>query len=449
MFNQLNRDWLSADNKFLRNLGWLGVSEAVVRITRLLTAVVLARVLGPLEFGVAALVLTVNELIRVFSRNGIGAKIIQCNEQDLEPTCNTAYRLNVVFCLLMFVGQVLIAYPLAAWYQTPELIPMLQVLAFTYLLMPLGMVQAALVQREQRLKSVAMIDGGQVVTDNILTAVLALTGLGAWAIVLPKFLTSPIWVLGYRQAHHWRPSRPVFQFGLWRDVLRFGRQYLSIEVLKTARLNLDNLLIARLLGVEALGIYYFARNAGLGFSLTLINAVNSALYPNLCEVRSDLSLLRRRFIKNLKQIAMVVVPLLLAQASLAVIYVPIVFGEHWAHAVPILAMLCLSAIPRAFAESASALMLATGNIRRDMYWNIGFTVLFVIAVALAATVSLVAVAITILSLFVITNPIYSVWAFRLVFNGTKFARTGGLSKSQTSLQSISHNTHRGGVYATQ
>ncbi len=439
MFKSLSARWLSAENLFLRNLSWLGASEIFVRLTRLLTAVVLARMLDPIAFGVAALVLTINELIMVFSRNGIGAKIVQSDDASLEQICNTAYRLNMVFCSLMFIVQVLIAYPLAAWYETPELVSMLQVLALTYLLMPFGMVQAAMVQREQRLKSAAMINGGQVAVDNVLTALLALLGLGAWAIVLPKFLTAPLWVFGYRKAYLWQPSGDVKNIALWRDVLKFGRNYLSIEVLKSARLNLDNLIIGRLLGMEALGIYYFARNAGLGFSLTLINAVNSALYPNLCQVSSDLTLLKKRFYKNLKQVSFVVVPLLLAQAGLAFFYVPIVFGEQWTHAIPLLAVLCLSAIPRAFAESASALMLATERLRADLIWQMVFTVFLISSIAVAATTSLMFVATTMLVVFAVTNPLYLIYAWRSTFSSLNEHAVEGRSGK------LSHS-RRGGAY---
>lgn len=406
-------------NPFLRNIGWLGVSEVFVRITRLLTAVVLARLLDPLTFGLAALVLTINELIKVFSRNGIGAKIIQCEESELTQVCNTAYRLNIIFCLVLFVLQCGLAYPLADWYDTPKLVPMLQILAVTYLLMPFAMVHAALVLRQQNLKSAAIINGGQVAVDNVLTAVLALLGLGAWAIVLPKFLTAPIWVMGYRKAIAWSPSGAVFSLTLWREVLEFGRYYLSIEVLKTARLNLDNMIVGRLLGMEALGIYYFARNAGLGFSLTLINAINSALYPNLCEVRTNLSRLNERFNANVKKILFIAFPLILAQASLAFLYVPIVFGEHWAHAIPILSLLCLSAIPRALSESASALMLSTDRIRGDFVWNVSFTIAFVVCVFIAAQLSILSVAIAILCLYLISNPLYFFYAKHLCLGSEK------------------------------
>lgn len=430
MFDKLRNSLVKPENTFLRNLGWLGVSEIVVRLTRLVTAIVLARMLDPIAFGLAALVLTVNELIRVFSRNGIGAKIVQCDESELEQICNTAYRLNMLFCTVLFLLQCGLAYPLAYWYDTPELITMLQVLSLTYLLMPFAMVHASLVQRQQNLKSVAMIDGGQVAVDNIITAILAIAGLGAWAIVLPKFLTAPIWVLGYRKAIKWTPSGPVFSVTMWREVLEFGRYFLSIEVLKTARLNLDNMIIGRLLGMEALGIYYFARNAGLGFSLTLINAVNSALYPNLCELSSNQPALKERFNSNVKRISIIVLPLLLAQASLAFWYVPIVFGEQWVHAIPVLALLCLSAIPRAFSESASALMLATGRIRGDFVWNISFTIVFITCVSIAAGISLLAVASTILFLYVITNPMYFIYVWRTSF-GSVEANSKNIKEAST------------------
>ena len=404
------------ESKFLKGLGWLGASEVLVRVTRLVTAIVLARMLGPTEFGVAALVITVNELIRVFNRNGISAKIIQCDEIELETICNTAYRVNFIFCFILFFLQIGLAYPIATWYELPQLVPMLQVLALTYLLMPFGLVHAALVQREQNMKSAALIDGGQVAVDNVITAILALLGFGAWAIVLPKFLTSPIWVLGYRKAISWTPTNGILFFEQWRNVFSFGKYYLGIESLKAVRLNIDNLIVGRLLGVEALGVYYFAKNAGLGFSLTLTNSINTALYPNLCEVKNNHEKLASRFATNLKQIAIIVIPILGLQAGLAFWYVPIVFGQHWMHAIPVLSLLCLSAVPKAFAESASALMMANERIKMDFKWNLVFTLSFVLAIALSATQSIEYVAGAYLLVFLLCCPLYTVWTWRINFS---------------------------------
>jgi len=403
------------NNKFICNLGWLGCSEFIVRLTRLLTAIILARVLDPITFGVAALVLTINEMVKVMNQNGISAKIVQCKSEELEQICNTAYRVNLILCTSLCAIQCLIAYPLADFYQTPQLIPMLQVLALVYLIMPFGMVQSALIKRQQKLKIRAIIDGGQVSIDNILTALLALCGLGAWAIVLPKFLTAPYWLFGYRRAIKWQPRGKLLDFTSFGQLFTFARYFLSIEFLKTARLNLDNLIIGRILGMEVLGLYYFARNAGLGFSLSLCNAINNALFPNLCEKASDKSKLKKGLSQNLMIIAVIVIPLICLQAFLAPWYVPLIFGEKWTSAIPILMMLCLSAIVRPFAEGASSLLIATNKIDIDLKWQVMFTLIFLLTVFTTSLFDIYAVAAGILIIYTISHPLYLVYAWRKIF----------------------------------
>lgn len=404
---------MKSSSQFLRNLGWLGLSEAGVRLTRLVTAIILARTLDPVTFGIAALVLTIYELIHVFNRNGIGAKIVQCDDSELNTIVNTAYRLGFIICISLFFIQCLAAYPIADAYDEPSLVPMLQTLALVYLMMPFGLVQNALVKRREQMGTVALINGIQVGTDNLITAGFALLGFGAWAIVLPKLLVAPIWVLGYRRAITWQPSGSLLNFTGTREILGFGRYFLGIELLKTARLNFDNIIIAKFLGIEALGLYYFARNAGLGFSLTLINAMTSALFPNLCAVKSNTNELKERFSSNVKRCALIAIPLISLQVALAPIYVPLVFGSKWEMAIPVLMLLCASAIFRPLGECASVLLMVKDRIDVDFYWNITLTAIFILIVMAAAQFSLLIVATSIALLYLISQPAYLVFVWQL------------------------------------
>ena len=124
------------------------------------------------------------------------------------------------------------------------------------------------------------------------------------------------------------------------------------------------------MSIEALGIYYFAFNAGLGISLGIITSIKSALLPHLCNARDNLSQFRSRYFSSLKTIALVIVPMVLLQSSLAPIYLPIVFGDKWINAIPVLMLICLSAIPRPFADSASQLLLAVDKPEIDLIWNV-------------------------------------------------------------------------------
>lgn len=395
-------------NRFVRNTSWIGLSELMARVSRLLTAVVLARYLSLEEFGIAALALTVHELVKVFNENGIGAKIIQVPEDQLEAVCNTAYRLNWIVCGGLFVLQCLLAFPIAAFYEQPALVWMIIALAFVYLLMPVALVQAFLIQRQNRLKVTALVAGTQVTVDNFLTAILAVAGLGAWAVVIPKLLVAPIWVIGTMRNQHWK-FNPNSGYAHWREILNFGKHVLGVELLKAMRLQLDNLIIGAFLGIEALGIYFFAHNAGLGISLSLTRAFNTALFPHLCESKGDRLEIRKKFFHAQKIIACVLIPVILLQSLLAPWYVPLVFGEKWIPAIPVLLLLCLSAIPRPFGEGASEVMRTIDKPKIDFYWSIIFSFLFIAGIFIGLPWGIVGVAVAILTVHIIGLPAYTYW----------------------------------------
>jgi teichuronic acid exporter len=396
------------NNRFTRNAGWIGISELMSRVSRLLTAVVLARFLEPVEFGVAAIAMTTYELIRVFTQNGIGAKIVQTDDASLETTCNTAYRLNWIVALVLVLIQCLLAFPVSWFYDQASLAWMLILLAGVYLLIPLSQVQVFLIQRQNRFKVIALLSGTQVTVDNILTAVFAVAGFGAWAVVIPKLLVTPIWVFGIRHFQCWRPS-PGAGLAQWRDIFHFGKHVLGAEVLKAIRLHADNLIIGRFLGLEALGVYYFARNAGLGISLSLINSFNTAMLAHFCEARGNVFLLRAKFHASFQTIAMVVSPVILLQCALAPWYVPLVFGEKWIPAIPVLILLCLSAMPRPFGEGASQMMRALNKPDVDFYWSLIFTGLFICAVFAGLSAGVLGVALAVLLVHVLALPAYTFW----------------------------------------
>jgi teichuronic acid exporter len=402
------------DSPFVRNVGWLGGSGAIIRVSRLITTIILARFLSPHDYGLAAIVLTTNEFVRVFTRNGIGIRLIQADEKQLEALAQSAYWLNWAIFIGLFAIQCLAAFPLAWFYRDSSLVVPICGMAFNLLLLPLGMVQAALIQREGRFKAIALTDMLQVCTDNILSAVFAIAGLGMWAIVLPKMLVAPIWVYVILKHHVWRPQGR-FTMARWSELIRFGRSVLGVELLNTLRTNLDYLIVGRFLSIEALGIYYFAFNAGFGISFGIISSIKSALLPHLCDARSDLVQFRLRYQNSLKTIALVIVPLVLLQSFLAPVYVPIIFGQRWIAAVPILILICLSAIPRPFADSASQLLLAVDKPEIDLIWNLIFTGLFTIGLLIGVHWQSVGVATAVLLTHCLFLPLFATWATRYVF----------------------------------
>lgn len=408
-----NRLRAALQSRLLRNMGWSAAAEAMIRVSRLLTAVILARFLMPEDYGLAAIALTTNELVKVLTNTGFGQRIVRATDDELGAVCNTAWRLNWLVCGGLFILQSLVAAPVAWFYGEPRLAWMIAGLGLVYLMMPFGLVQCFLVMRDNRLKINALVSGAQVTCDNLLTAALAVMGLGPWAVVLPKVIVGPIWVIGMRRARCWQPT-PEAGLTHWRDFVGYGRAILGTEIVKTLRLYADRLIIGAALGVEAVGVYYFAFSAGLGISMAFVAAFTLALFPHLCESLSDPAALRRRWTGAVGLCAAVVIPLIGLQAALAPWYVPLVFGERWAGAVPVLALLCLSALPRPFAEGAGQLLRAVGRPEVEMRFNMAFTALYMAAVGIGLPFGLTGVAGAVLAVHLIVLPPYTWWVARTV-----------------------------------
>ena len=395
-----------ASDAFLSGAGWLGMAQVIGRIFRLLTTLIVARLMTPEYFGLAAIALASNEIAHVIARFGTSAYIVQATDKQLVRHKHIANALNWAIGIILFTLQCAAAYPIAIWYGAPELVWPICVLALSYLMMPFGELHGALNQRNNHLDALAKGDIYQAIGDAILTIALAVTGFGVWALILPKVLVVPLWVIPQRRRVKYKAQWPQ-SWKSTRTIVRFGRQVLGVELLTIFRTNIDVLIVGSLLGVNALGVYFFAMNAGLGITRSLLSALSRALYSYLCG-STDNNPIELRFKRGLSLSLLVVIPWVALQASTAQWYVPIVFGSQWVEhgAVPILILFCLAGIPLAFNESASQYLRATGRTQADLRWYLPFTILYTLALLIGVRWGIMGAAASVLLIYWINAPLY-------------------------------------------
>lgn len=408
-------------NRYIRNVGWLGAAELFNRVFRLATTVTLARVFSTEDYGLMAFVYTTFDIASVLTfKHGISAKIIQAEEDQVHTIANTSYWLNWFLCISICLIQCAAAFPIAYFYNNNKLILPLCVSALVYLFFPLFQVNGAIIERENRLKVTAMCNAGQSFVSNILIVVLALLGLGIWSIVFAMLLSTPVWIYFSWKYSSWRPPSK-FSLEGWQEITKFGKNLLGVELLNKLRLNLDYLIVGKYLGVAALGNYFFAFNAGSGITTQITYALNSALFPHLCEVRADNQKLKKQYFDSLKSNAVILIPIVLLQSCLAPFYVPIIFGEKWIPAIPILIMVCLSVIPRSFAWTTTVLLNSVNQTHISLYLDLIFTTIFMAAILLAVNWGIYWVAAAVLLSHLLILPGVGIWSIRRVFlNQPKF-----------------------------
>ncbi len=343
MFNTLSK-WMTLQRlpTFARGMLAYGSAEAATRIVRLGSILIVARQISPTLLGFAALALSLFELVRVLTSVGIGQRIIAAKDYELSAICNAARRLFWAVCLSVMAIQLLVAAIAFSAFHKGEVAAMLAVLSGVYVFMPAGLVQIFLAMRDQRMAATARVAAIQNIADAALTVVLVLMWPSAWAIVLPKLFTAPIWLIEARKTYQWKPSKSIAPAPL-AEFRVFGPAILGSELLAAARIHGDKLLVGALLGTEALGLYYFAFNAGLGITQSFVAACNLVLFPHLAKSRSDQigNEFRYSFILGF----IVLCPIVIAQAALAPYYIPVIFGDNWSQSVPYVALLACAALP--------------------------------------------------------------------------------------------------------
>lgn len=402
-------------SQFLRNVGWLGASELINRIFRLGTTVTLARVFSTEDYGLMAVIYTIFDLVTVFIfKGGIGAKIIQAEENQVATIANTSYWLNWIVCIVLFLVQCLVAWPIAQFYDNNQLILPICVMSLMYLVYPFFLTHCALIERENRLKIIAMCTACQSIVSNIFTVIFALLNMGIWAIVAPMLMALPVWFIFSWKNHEWRPPKS-FSLENWRMIVNYGKNLIGVELLTKLRLNLDYLIVGKFLGVGQLGLYYFAFNAGSGITNNVVNSLMSALFPHLCGARGDRQDLKKRYFKSLKTISLTVIPIVILQSALSPFYVPIIFGEKWVKAIPILILICLSVVPMTFKHAASLLLNSIDQTHISLYFDLIYTIIFALAIFISVQQGILAVAVTVLAINLLFSLTFSIYSSQMIF----------------------------------
>lgn len=364
-----------------------GASELASKLSRLGVVIAVARTLEASEIGIAAAALATGDLLKSLTENGIGQRLIAARAQDLPAMCNRAHQLFWIWGLGLFTVQAALA--ALVWVLTGNMMLALLILVLSgeYLFMPGGLVQTALALRAGRLKQTAAIAGSQAVLANLASIALAFYWPTALALVLPRLLTAPFWLIAMRRLHPWTrvadagmaPVRPFVQFG-WA--------VLGTEIVKTARLHGDKLVIGALLGPEILGLYFMAFNAGLSLATSFSTAFAAVLFPHLCASANRAAALRQALLVSLG----IVAPAVIAQSLAAPIYVPFLLGERWSALAEPVSILCLVAIPTMLWTAAAGWMRADNRAATELGATTILTMALTASTVLTAPFGLTAIA---------------------------------------------------------
>jgi O-antigen/teichoic acid export membrane protein len=329
---------------------------------RVVSLAILARLLGPKDFGLVGMVAVLTGVLNLFRDFGLSAASVQ-HATVTEEQSSTLFWINVLIGMVLFVTASGLAPVVASFYHEPRLYWVTITMASAFVFNAAGNQHSARLQRQMRFTTLSVIDTGSWIVSTVVAIAAAKAGWGFWAlvamaVVLPLTATSAFWI-----ATSWVPLMPRRTAGIG-SMIRFGGTMTFNGLVIYLASNFEKVLLGRYWGAEAIGIY------GRSYQLmriptdTLNGAVGEVAFSALARLQDDPPRLRRYFLKGYSLVLALTLPATAVCGVFANDLIGFLLGPKWTDAAPIFRLLTPTILVFAIANPLSWLLGAIGMVAR-------------------------------------------------------------------------------------
>lgn len=282
----------SAKHTAMRGSFWTLGGYGVSQVIRLVSSLILARLLFPEAFGLMALVNVFMQGLEMLSDLGLGPGIIRAKNGTDPKFLRTAWTIQVVRGFILWLVSCALAYP-AAWFfgrTDPLAAQLAQVLPVAGLMALLGGFSSTALytlnraMQMRRLTALALVP--QVVT-LLVSIAWAWFDRSVWAIVagglagsLTRLVMSHVYNDGPRDGFGWDPAAA-------RELQAFGRWVFLSTVVSFLASNLDRVVLGRLLTLGELGLYSIGMTFARVATQVATRLTNTVVFPLLAKYQDQ------------------------------------------------------------------------------------------------------------------------------------------------------------------
>ncbi len=330
------------------------------RLIGIVSTLILARLLAPDDFGIVAMASLVVLLIDTLLDLGVNAALVQNRTAD-HNDFDTAWTLRIIQSALAALAIGLACAPLAASYFADARVePVLWIMALSVLVAGFENIGIVHFQKNLEFGQEFRFFFYRRVAGFVITLALALLLRSYWAMVFGT-LAGRLVGVGLSYAMH--DFRPRFTLNRLRTLWSFSQWMLVRNLGTYGAQQIDKILVGRRNGAATLGAYNLADDVAAMPVSELLAPIGRVLFPAFVKLADDPPALRRTFMLAFGIQLLVALPAGVGLALVADLAVPLLLGEQWLPAVPLLQILALISVATALTHGSGYLLLALGKVR--------------------------------------------------------------------------------------
>jgi O-antigen/teichoic acid export membrane protein len=354
-------------DRIARSVFWIVWSRGAVQLVSFFSTLVVARLLSPADYGLMALTGVWTFGIAVIAELGLGVAIVQF--PDLE-----ARELNTCFWLIAgtagvgYLALYASAPTIAAWFAVPSLGSVLRVAGLSLALVAIRAVPDGLLRKRLELDRISQGETASVVVAVPVVLGLAWSGAGVWALVAGALVMPLVQSIVSFWFAGWRPGLRIGSRRL-REILRYSLAALGNRVGWAAYQQIDAVVLGKISGNAVLGLYSMAKVLGTLPVDKVSVMANQLALPIMAGLQTDRTAMRDGFLRGLRLVACLTVPLCVGTALVADDLVSIAFTSTWQPMVPLLRVLCLFGLIRSLDNLLPPVLFARYRAAFMCWWT--------------------------------------------------------------------------------
>jgi PST family polysaccharide transporter len=345
----------------MKDVSFIGIAQVAALLLNVGMLAVLSRILTPEDFGIVGLGLTFLTLFYALQDLGIMPAIIQ-RDSRIDESIAVGLYIRLLLAIVLTVTFVALSPVIAFFFENSEIALVVIVMCTNMFVLTAGFSSQTLLTRSLRFSRLAIATIAQSCIMTAASIILALLGFSYWSLILGSVCGSVAYVatlIHYESPH----IRPKLDKQLAKELWDFGRHLLIAVLMTFVLFGVDQMIIAKALGLAALGFYVVATRFGRVLGQQIADVVNRVLFPTMARIKDEMGRLKTGYVLSHRMIAIVAVPLCLGISALSPLFVEEILGKGWIPAVVPLSILSFQGLINAFITPATNVLISIGKPR--------------------------------------------------------------------------------------
>lgn len=345
--------------KVLTGAGSISVANSIRIAVQFFAFPVMARLLSPTEYGLAAMAMPIILLVMTIADSGLAASLVRVdpkNSSEWHSCFWLSFGLGCGFALILSLASPLIAMLL----EQPRLAEIIPALGTILPLQMLAVVPSAALQRQGRFGRIASVEIFSIFASVSLAVLSASYGAGVWALVLQQVIYFFLRTAGTFIISDYSP-RFKFNISNIKSHMKFGRSILLTNMINFGSRTSESSIIGRSLGPEILGIYAMAFQFARMPSMLITGPLNYVLYPQISRIRHDPAGVKSMFILTTKVLALLFFPAIAVAAAANGPIFHLLLSDKWSRAGLIFMLVAPATAIQCVSNSINVFLMAMGR----------------------------------------------------------------------------------------